>query len=337
MIKLSICIATYNRGSYIGDTLRAVVPQLTEATELLIVDGASPDNTGEVVRAYALRHSQLRYFCERENSGVDRDYDKAVTYARGEYCWLMTDDDLLLPGAVDRVLSELRGDVDLLVVNAEVRNVDMRRALSDSMIKQGVHGDYSSADWPRLLAEAGPALSFIGATVVRRAVWLARDRASYFGSLFVHVGVIFQAPMQGCARVISTPLIAIRYGNAMWTARGFEVWMFKWPQLIWSFSGFPDEARLRVVGKTPWRRWRPLLKQRGNGAYGVAEYRQFIAPRAHGLSKVVAWAIARMPGKLANSMSALYCALSGKNIELYDMARSAHATWLSRWLGRDLT
>ena len=82
--KLSLCIATYNREAFIGETLQAIVAQLPNDMELVIVDGASSDNTAEVVARFAQRHPQLRYYREAVNSGVDKDFDKAVCYARGE-------------------------------------------------------------------------------------------------------------------------------------------------------------------------------------------------------------------------------------------------------------
>jgi abequosyltransferase len=50
-LLLSICIATYNRGGYIGETLDTIIPQLDNDVELLVVDGASTDNTKDVVRS----------------------------------------------------------------------------------------------------------------------------------------------------------------------------------------------------------------------------------------------------------------------------------------------
>lgn len=98
--KLSICIATFNRGAFISETLDSILGQIESGIEIVVVDGASPDNTMEVMTAYVQRHQEVKYFREAENSGVDADFDKAVGYARGEYCWLMTDDDLLKPGAL---------------------------------------------------------------------------------------------------------------------------------------------------------------------------------------------------------------------------------------------
>ncbi|RYD61491.1 MAG: glycosyltransferase, partial [Sphingomonadales bacterium] len=103
-MTLSICIATFNRAAFIGETLQALVEQLRPGVEIVIVDGASPDDTAAAVRPFLEVAPAIRYCRESENSGVDGDYDKAVGYARGEHVWLFPDDDLPAPGAIDRVL-----------------------------------------------------------------------------------------------------------------------------------------------------------------------------------------------------------------------------------------
>ena len=133
--QLSICMASFKRGAFIAQTLDTILPQLRPETELIIVDGASPDNTAEVVERYARDWPQLRYYREVENSGVDADYDKAVGYATGRHVWLMTDDDLLKPNAVDRVLALiLAEDPDLLVVDAEVLDANCDQPLQEPQI-----------------------------------------------------------------------------------------------------------------------------------------------------------------------------------------------------------
>jgi hypothetical protein len=90
-------------------------------------------------------------------------------------------------------------------------------------------------------------LSFIGAVVIRRSIWLGRERVLYFGTEFVHVGVIFQKPLPGSALIIAEPFITIRFGYGQWTSRSFEIWMFKWPKLVWSFKDISSEAKRRVA------------------------------------------------------------------------------------------
>jgi abequosyltransferase len=336
--KLSICIATYNRGAFIGETLDSILSQISPDVELVVVDGSSPDNTPEVMAQYLLRHPKLRYLREQENSGIDRDYDKAVGYARGEYCWLMTDDDLLHPGSVARVLDSLHTKPNLVVVNAEVKSADFSTVLDTSFLKFPKDREYGEEDSERFFSEVASYLSFIGGVVIKRQLWLGRDRTSYYGTLFVHVGVIFQHPPISRVKVIAQPLIIIRYGNAMWTARGFEIWMFKWPELIWSFPDFSEHSKSAITPKEPWRSIKKLVLYRAIGGYDVAEYQQLISARAQGIARNLYMAVAMFPAAIMNFLASLYCVLINRNARsgLYDLARSRHATWASRFLGRFL-
>lgn len=336
--KLSICIATYNRGGFIGETLDSIVSQIPLGVELIVVDGASPDNTPEVMADYLLRYPYVRYHREQENSGIDIDYDKAVRYARGDYCWLMTDDDILHPGAIIRVLHSLNDNPDLVVVNAEIRSADLSVVLDERFLKFSNDREYAEKNGDIFFSQVGNYLSFIGGVVVNRQLWLHRDRESYYGTLFIHVGVIFQNPPISRVKVIAAPLIIIRYGNAMWTSRGFEIWMFKWPSLIWSFVDFSERVKSTICPKEPWRLIRKIVLQRGIGGFGLPEYRRFMASRVEGISRVLYFAIAICPAAVVNTVACLYCALVNKKLRsgLYDLSRSQHATRVSRFLGRFL-
>lgn len=331
MIRLSICISTYNRGRYIGDTLDSILCQPLQNTEIIVADGASTDDTPLIMARYATLHPNIRYFREPENSGVDGDYDKAVGYANGEYCWLMTDDDLLLPGAVDRVLNELHVANDLVIVNAEVRSADLSVLLQRGRLDFKNDRSYHSNEREAFFAQCGRYLSFIGCVVIRRELWLTRERTRYYGSLFIHAGVIFQKPLANSVYVIAEPLIQIRFGNAMWTPRGFEIWMFKWPQLIWSFHGFSDHAKRKICPAVPSKSMARLFYYRALGAYGPAEFTKHYHS-ANAWIRFGAYATSQFPAKLANFMCALYLGLFKRKalMALYDLSGSRNATRLSR-------
>ena len=333
--RLSICIATFRRGNFIAETLDTILPQLTADIELIVLDGASPDNTEEVLSRYADKWPSLRYIREETNSGIDADYDKAVGYARGRHVWLMADDDLLKPGAIARV-SQILGDEDpdLLVVDCEVRDAQVDQLLQANRF--GFEGlrRYSAQDGDSLLADGGDVLSFIGGTIIRRSLWNSRDRRSYYGTLFIHVGVVFQAPIAN-AILLGEPLIQIRFGNAMWSARGFEIWMFKWPELIWSFPGFSDCAKAKVTAREPWRAPRKLLGFRANGSYGLDEYRKFFASRKIGAWRLGLLGFAALPGRVANTTAMMILlAMRGRfRGACYALARgSRFSTAISRAL-----
>ena len=304
---LSICIATYNRAGYIGETLDSIIPQLDDDVELLVVDGASTDNTEDVVRQYAVKESCIRYIRLSAKGGVDQDFDKSVELARGEFCWLFTDDDLLKPGAVAAIKAAINKGHDLIVVNAEVHNRELSAILESRRISMYDDKVYASNNMEHLFVDVLDYLSFIGGVVIRRSVWLSRERESSFGTEFIHIGVLFQKPLKETALVIAEPYIIIRYGNAQWTSRNFDVWMFKWPKLVWSLRGFSDEAKNRVCRREPWRVFRNLVRMRCLGNYNIQSYRQYFSTMGDDiLWKLCAWLIACFPRKIVIGCGYIY-------------------------------
>ena len=323
--KLSICIATYNRANLIGQTLESILSQVTDDVEVLVIDGASTDNTTEVVTEYGERFKQLRCVRLPEKGGVDQDFDRAVGLAEGEYCWLFSDDDLLKPGAMQMVLAAIQNDYSLVIVNAEISNVDFSEKLAERKlpaISDHIYED-NDRDKERFFAEVGDYLTFIGGVVVRRDIWLSRNRSKYYGSRFIHVGVIFQSPLPGKVFVIAEPLIAIRLGNAEWASLGFEIWMFKWPELIWSFSDFSDISKSSVCRQRPWQRIHVLIYYRAMGIYSLSEYSKYLSQRLRFKGqRFVARIIAKMPFGVANGLMRLYAIVLQNKLLMYNLRNS---------------
>lgn len=302
--RLSLCIATLNRARPLRDTLAGIATQWVDGLEVVVVDGASVDDTPGVVEAARASLPRLTYVRLEQKGGFDADYHKAVAAASGDYCWLLSDDDALEPGAIQAVLAALTRQPSLVVVNGAIFDADLREHIAPSQLPMGPDHAFKPAELERLFVEAANHLSFVGAVVIDRELWLERHPERYFGSMFGHVGVIFEAPLPGDAIVLTKPWLKIRAGSASWTRRYFEIWMFLWPELIWSFTALSVEARQAVFAREPWRRPGALLICRAKGSYDLETYRQWIAPRLPaGPRRWLAWLIARLPGRLVNALA----------------------------------
>jgi len=290
--RLSVCITSRNRAGLIGVTLESILSQCPEDVEVVVVDGASTDSSVEVVSEIATRYPQLRLLAMKENSGLDADYDKAVQAARGKYCWLFSDDDLLAPGAIARVLSACEQAPTVVITDVSVYNGDytvleVERQLS---AEGKTHFDESETD--EFFRECARHLTFIGAVVVLKSFWMERERPRYYGTEFIHCGVLFQAPIPGTVIVIREPLVQIRHGVATWLRRWFEIWMHKWPSLVWSFDWIDEAKRRAVQEPEPWSNWRSIYMARATGRYKWSDFTRFVLPKAH-----------RQPWKLTNPLA----------------------------------
>jgi glycosyltransferase involved in cell wall biosynthesis len=327
--KLSICIATLNRATYLATTLESIVSQARDGLEIVIVDGASTDATPQVVEAFQRGYEHIRYLRLPAKGGVDQDYCRAVGLAKGEYCWLFTDDDILNPGAIDAVWQELHNNYELIIVNAEVRDATLTKVLEPRCLQVEGNREYQPADFERLFSDTATFMSFIGCVVIKRSLWLSRDAASYFGTVFVHVGVLFQAPLPGRALLIGHPYISIRYGNALWAPKSFEISLFKWPDLIWSFPHFSESAKHKVCAREPWRSVTALLIYRARGAFSLTEYRRFLKNRlASPADRLYAKIVAIIPACALNALLIGYLTLlarrrSTPEIRLADLRSSS--------------
>lgn len=305
---LSICIATYNRANYIGETLESIIPQLDDDVEILVVDGASTDNTEAIVHEFTQKEPRVRFIRLPVKGGVDHDYDKSIEHACGEFCWLFTDDDIVKPGAIVAVKEAIEKGYDLVVVNAEVRDRELSTILSSRRVNIYEDKVYAPNQMEKLFIDALHYLSFIGAVVIRRNIWLNRERSFYFGTEFVHVGVIFQKSLPGAALIIAEPYIVIRLGNGQWTPRSFDIWMFKWPRLVWSFNHISDKAKMKVIPKEPWKNFKKLIAHRSDGSYDIACFKKyFLNLHVNYLWKFCAWLIAWFPRIFIIGCHYFYC------------------------------
>ncbi len=116
-IRLSILIPTYNRAGFLRTTLGLLLRFLGEEprVEVVVSDNASADGTRGLVREYQQRFpGVVRYSRNESNVGsVNNVLTCVESLARGEFCWVIGDDDVILPGALQRILEVLDADPDL--------------------------------------------------------------------------------------------------------------------------------------------------------------------------------------------------------------------------------
>lgn len=334
-VLLSLCVTTRNRKNSLSRLISELSSELSDEVEFVIVDGASTDGTSEFISREYASHSSIRYHIEKTNSGLDHGYDQCVTLASGRYCWMLSDDDQIVPGSIRLVLDLIRSRThDLFVANSEVWDNTLTRCLLKNQLNLDKNVSYAAREMDALFIKTASVLSFIGSVIIKRDVWLERNREGYYGSWFIHIGVIFQHKLNHGAFVIANPLIRIRYGVASWSGKAFDIWMKSWPNLIWSLPAVSQNAKRTVVPMLPGR---SLLKHLLFNCHKV-DFRTAsqIVPAKELSRRALIRLIYLVPPAISNAVVGVGCYLTSKKrlLMLYDVANCESAGPVSRFLLR---
>lgn len=107
-MKLSIIIPCYNSEPYINELLEGLYPQLTEETEVIIVD----DGSDKPYKApYGLK------VIRKENGGVSSARNVGLSKAKGSYIAFVDSDDILSKEYVSRVLEAIQSNPDTVYLS----------------------------------------------------------------------------------------------------------------------------------------------------------------------------------------------------------------------------
>lgn len=123
---LTIAIPTYNRACYLDLCLKRINDEIGNLSEVqrylvkvYVSDNASLDDTPEVIAQYQeVLGGAFEAIRNPDNIGPDANFVQCYESAITPYVWIIGDDDVLLPGGLQKVLDELiKNEIDILYVN----------------------------------------------------------------------------------------------------------------------------------------------------------------------------------------------------------------------------
>ena len=148
-MQLSIGTAVYNIDeSILRAHIEGIMRQLTDETELLLIDDCSKNNAGEICRSYAESDSRVRYIPMEQNGGLSRVRNRTIAEAAGTWVFFADGDDLLSDHFVETALRFCDTKYDI-IIHDRLKFVD----------KKGEEQPCAVSDLTELPRKAGRALS----------------------------------------------------------------------------------------------------------------------------------------------------------------------------------
>lgn len=238
---LSICIPTYNRAKYLKHSLDVLCPQInSDDVELIISDNNSPDDTENIVKDFILTNTRIQYFKQETNVGAARNFLSLMHRAKGEYLFLLGDDDVLTDNAVSILVDRLKGSYyGLLYI--ETRPCDNK----DYTVYNVVHS---------FIKEISYFYTFMSSSIFRRdIVNLIEDPLKYVPSHLLQMPFYITSTLQSNNNIIIREKIFSNIGLAAKNNGGynfFEVFVF-WYNKIWG-EYIDDKILLQWLKKDIW-------------------------------------------------------------------------------------
>jgi glycosyltransferase involved in cell wall biosynthesis len=129
-VIVSIVTPSYNQGRYLEAAMESVLSQQGESLQYVVMDGGSTDGSAAIIRA---RERRLHHWQSVPDGGQAAAIAEGFAKTTGGIMGWLNSDDLLLPGALGRVVRAFTrhpgcGFVygDTLVIDAEGRELERR-------------------------------------------------------------------------------------------------------------------------------------------------------------------------------------------------------------------
>ncbi len=121
---VSIVMCTYNGEAYLQQQLASIAAQTYAAHEFVIVDDASTDSTWSLLCTWKEAYNNTRLYRNEENIGFNKNFEKAISLATGEYISIADQDDVWLPSKTQLLVAALLSDPENML--SHCRSASMR-------------------------------------------------------------------------------------------------------------------------------------------------------------------------------------------------------------------
>lgn len=246
---LTIAIPTYNRADKLKKCIELIMNEvLGKNIEILVSDNASLDNTEVVMKEILNTYPQIMYYRNSENIGPDRNFLNCFEKAKGEYVWLIGDDDMLLPDAMDSILEALSKKPVFLHLNTSTLISDEPLKYVNARMED--EGILEYIDKNEFFKKMSIHVTFLSALVLRTdLIQEISDKEKYIGTYFIQSHIALKTLENDGLYMINTKNCLAASGNYSVGYDLYFVWGKQYRDLLFTTgveSGI-DEHVIRQV------------------------------------------------------------------------------------------
>ncbi len=122
--KVSIVLPVYNGERFLSQAIESVISQQYTNWELIIVNDCSTDSSLKIMEEYAARDSRIRVLNNARNLKLPNSLNVGFREATGDYFSWTSDDNIMKPEMLKRLVEELDKDEEYGLVYSDHDDID---------------------------------------------------------------------------------------------------------------------------------------------------------------------------------------------------------------------
>jgi len=232
---ISICITTKNRPEEISVFLESLIFLDYKKYELVVVDSSTTQDSSAVIDSFRQENPNSKVKYVYKQCSIDEGYFEAANLSTGEFIWFFSDDDVLLPFAIDVLHTMLsKTPLDFLVINSSLYSSNLSKCESFARIdyskeKSGIV--YNMNSLGELFGEVHGILGYIACILLSRSLFnsylINHDKVA-FSKYFHHLHYVFSTNFKSNSsikwKILWTPLFITRMNSNSWASNYLYIW-----------------------------------------------------------------------------------------------------------------
>lgn len=123
--QVSVCLPNLNNQAYIKERLESILTQTFTDWELVVVDSYSDDGAWEIIQEYAAKEPRMRIY-QAPRQGIYAGINKCIELAKGEYIYIATSDDTMMPDCLEKMVSALNNNPECDLAHCCLEVIDKK-------------------------------------------------------------------------------------------------------------------------------------------------------------------------------------------------------------------
>jgi glycosyltransferase involved in cell wall biosynthesis len=165
---VSVVVPCYNYGHYLDVAVGSVLAQPGVDVEVIVVDDASPDGSLRVAHAIAEREPRVQVVGHEQNMGHIATYNDGLARVTGDYVVLLSADDALAPGSLERSTALLEAFPELGLVYGFAPTFEDRFPSARSVVRNW--SVWQGEEWIERLCRRGRNIILNPEAILRRSL-----------------------------------------------------------------------------------------------------------------------------------------------------------------------